>query len=224
MKRSLPSMAVLGVACVAALGVARSAGQSQPSSETSPAAATSSHPVAVLDLVRIFNECAQIRDLNETIRQKTEEITKEAEQRRQVIESKQFQLREAFQPDTPDYEVRRKELTRLNIEANVWFKMEEEEIERQRFHWTRIIYQQAVDTAAQVAKDRGFEVVIQRTEFRPFEIEQSVQTLRRLIQERAVIYNAPEIGITDEVIRRLDAGYVATGGKKQLGTATPPTP
>jgi Skp family chaperone for outer membrane proteins len=178
----------------------------------------------VLDLVRIFNECRQIKDLNDMIRQKTDEITKEAEQRRQVIESKQFQLREAFQPGTPDYEVRRKELMRLNIEANVWFKMEEEDIERQRFYWTRVIYQQSVDAAAQVAEDRGFEVVIQRTEFRPFEIEQSVQTLRRLIQERAVVYSVPEIGITDEVIRRLDAGYAATGGKKQLGTATPPTP
>jgi len=216
MSRRLLGIVVLGIAFVTAIGVAQSTGQSDTADAAPPAIAGAGHPVAVLDLIRVFNECAQINDLNEMIRRKTEEITKEANQRREVIENKRIELT-AFQPGKPDYEARRKDLTRLNIDANVWLKMAEEEIESERFHWTRIIYEQAERAAAKTAKERGYDAVLQRTEFKPFEIEQSVPALRRMIQERFVVYSVPEIDITDLVIRQLDAMYKAGDGKQRLG-------
>ncbi len=214
------------VTLVAAVGGAQSADQADSTAASPPPAADGRRPVAVLDLVRIFDECAQIKALNEIIQKKTEEITKEANQRREVIETKQFELKQAFRPGTQDYNVRRKELMQLNIDANVWFKLTEEEVEQDRFHWTRVIYEQAVSAAAEVARERGFDVVLQRTEFRPLDpgVEQNVQVLRRMIQERQLVYHVPEVDITDTVIRRLDAAYQAAGGKKQLdpGTGTKP--
>lgn len=200
------------------------AGASQGWGQPSPGVlAGADHAVATLDMVRIFSECAQIKALNEQIRRRTEEITKEAQMRREVIEGKQEELT-AFLPGTADYEDRRRALMKLNVDANVWFKMEEEAIEQDRFHWTRVIYQQAASAAGKVAKERGYDVVLQRMDFKPFEIEQRVQTLRRMIQERIVVYNVPEVDITDLVVRRLDAAYQAAGGKKQLGSPPKPKP
>jgi Skp family chaperone for outer membrane proteins len=193
------------------------AGASQGWGQPSPGlSAGGDHPVATLDMVRIFNECEQIKALNEQIRRRTEEVTREAQMRREVIEGKQEELT-AFQRGGADYEDRRRALMKLNVDANVWFKMEEEAIEQDRFHWTRVIYEQAVSAAGEVAKERGYGVVLQRMDFKPFEIEQRVQTLRRMIQERIVVYNVPEVDITDIVVRRLDSAYQASGGKKQLG-------
>ncbi len=223
MNRHFAAVIVFGIALVAVLGVARSMGQPGPTGSAPAAPAEACHPVAVLDLVRIFDECTQIKDLNDQIRLKTEEISKEATQRREVIESKQIELT-AFTPGKPDYETRRKELMRLNIEANVWFKMEEEAMEREKFNWTRTIYERAVSVAGQVAREHGYDVVLQRTEFKPSEIEQSVQILRRVLHERSVVYHVPEIDITDLVIRRLDAAYKAAGGTSQLGATAKPTP
>ena len=179
------------------------------------------HEVAVLDLVRIFNECAQITDLNQLIREKSDSFSKEAAQREKVIEDKQMEL-QAFKIGSADWEARRKDLVRLNIDANVWLKVTEQQVDQEKFDWTRIIYEQAIKVATDVAKERGYDAVLQRTEFKPQEIEPTVQNLRRVIQERAVLYNTPDIDITELVIRKMDADYKAAGGKKLLGS--PPAP
>jgi len=215
MDRNLAIVLAPAVIVLAVVGATRSAGQPTGSAPAAPAANDGRHGIAVLDLVRIFNECGQIKDLNEMIRRRTEEIDKEANQRRDVIQNKQQEL-SAFQPGKPDYETRRKDLTRLNVEANVWYKMQGDDVEREKFEWTRLIYEQAIAVAGEVAKEQGYGVVLQRVEFKPFEIEQTVQTLRRVIQDRTVIYSVPEIDISDQVIRRMDAAYSIGGGKKLI--------
>lgn len=206
---------VIGLALV----VTFSAAQSQPTA--SPASSGGNHRVAVIDLVRIFNECAQIQDLNEMMKQQTEAAAQEAQQRRKVIEDKQTELT-AFRPGSPDFLARRKDLVRLNIDANVWLKVTEQQMDQDKFDWTKVIYDKARQVIEQIAKERGYDVVLLRSEFKPDDIELAVQTLRRVIQERTVVFNVPEIDITDQVIRKLDADYKAAGGKKLLGGATTP--
>ncbi len=181
------------------------------------------HDIAVLDLVRIFNDCTQIQDLNQLIREKSDDFAKEATQRKKVIEDKQMEL-QAFKIGSPDWEVRRKDLVRLNIDANVWLKVTEQQVDQEKFDWTRVIYEKAVQVASDIAKERGYDVVLQKTDFKPMDIEQTVQNLRRVIQERTVIYNVPDIDITDLVIRRMNSDYQLAGGKKVLGSPGPVTP
>lgn len=217
MTRTLTSIGILLAVVVCGLLVTQSLGQPGGTAATKAAS-----PIAVVDLVRIFNECAQIKDLNEVIRQKRDDITREGNQRKEVIEGKQTAL-SAFQPGKADYETRRRELLRLNTDANVWFKLMEDEVDRDMFHWTRVIYEQTMEIAGQVARESGYAVVLHRSEFKPFEIEQSVQTLRRFIQDRSVVYNIPDVDITDIVVRRMDAAYAAGGGRKQLLPVEEPT-
>jgi Skp family chaperone for outer membrane proteins len=223
MNRGSTAIVLFCIAAVLGWGLAQSTGQvktTEAPSSASPRAAANS--LAVLDLVRVFAECDQIKNLNEMIRRKSEEVAAEASQRKKVIEDKREQLT-AFQSGTTDYDVRRKELMRLNIEANVWLKTSEDEVEGLKFEWTRIIYEKAVKAAGDLAEQRGIAAVIQRVEFKPDEIESNVQALRRMIQERTVIYNAPELDITDDVIRRLNVEYKTSGGKAQLIPSSQPT-
>jgi Skp family chaperone for outer membrane proteins len=223
MNRGLLVTLCLIVAGFSIWGATQSAGQVTPAdTPTAPAARHAASPIAVLDLVRVFNECQQIKHLNEMIRKRTDEATQEASQRKKVIEDKQEQLT-AFQPGTPDHDARRKDLMRLNIDANVWLKLTEQEVETQKFDWTRVIYEKSIKAAAELAQQRGHLAVVQKFDFKPEEIEANVQALRRMIQERTVIYNLPEIDITDDVIRKLDTEYEAAGGKKQLTPSSQPT-
>lgn len=207
---------VIGTGLVATISVA------QNTSSQTPATSSGGHRVAVVDLVKIFNECAQIQDLNELMKQQTEDAAKEAQQRRKVIEDKQTEL-SAFRPGSPDFLARRKDLVRLNIDANVWLKVTEQQMDQDKFDWTKVIYEKTRQVVDQIARERGYDVVLLRSEFKPDDIEQSVQNLRRVIQERHVIFHVPEVDITQLVTSRLDADYKAAGGKKQLGGA-PPTP
>jgi Skp family chaperone for outer membrane proteins len=223
MNRGSAAIVLLCIAAALGWGLGQSTGQDKPAelppSTNGASAATS---LAVLDLVRIFSECDQIKDLNEMIRRKTEAVSAEAAQRKKVIDDKREQLT-AFQSGTTDYETRRKDLLRLNIEANVWLKTSEDEVESQKFEWTRVIYEKAVRAASELAQQREIGLVIQRVEFKPDEIESNVQALRRMIQERTVVYNTPELDITDAVVRRLNAEYKAGGGKMQLYPTSQPT-
>ena len=56
-------------------------------------------------------------------------------------------------------------------------------VEQDRFIWTVKIYRQACDIAGTIAKERGIDIVIQRSDFKPDDIEQTVTALRKLFGE-----------------------------------------
>lgn len=208
---------IFGLVCVlaGAVLVTRTPGQSQVSSPNSCC-------VGVIDFVRIFNECAEIKDLNERIRQKETEVQAEASERKKKIADAKVTL-SAFTPGTKDHEQRRKELMRMNVEANVWFEMSKQDLEMQRFDWTRIIYEKSLKIAGEIARERGYDMVLQYKEFKPDIIEQTVTGIRRMIQDRAVIYAASELDITDSVIRRLDERYRTSGGIRPSSSSLSPS-
>ncbi len=207
MNRSILSIAIAAIVGIAALALAQNTGSESPAT---PPTATNGQ-IAVIDLVRIFAECAEIKGLNAKLNNEGTETKLEAEQRQARIEQKQKELT-AFEPGTSDYESRRKELLRLNIEANVWLKYKQEDIERRKFEWTELLYTRAQEVVAALAAERGYLSVVQRIDFKPAEVAPNVQALHRLIQERSVFWHAPEADITDEVIRRMDIAYKTSGG------------
>jgi len=162
---------------------------------------------ATVSFLRIFNEAAQIQDLNAQIRQREQAFEAEAKQRQERIKTLQTALA-AFKVGTADYESRRKELVNKNIEANTWFQVTEAEIEEMKHDWTKLIYEQSLDVIDKIAKERGYDAVLQHKEL-PSATERTVQGIRRIIQERDVVYQADAHNITDEVIRRLNMAYRA---------------
>jgi len=207
---------MLGCAACVIVGLVTSSGVSQPSAGT----VGGGRAAATIDVVRIFSDTAQIKDLNEHMRQKTEDYAAELKQRSESLNAKKLEL-QAFKPGTPDYDQRRKELLKMNAEAMAWSKATEEDLDLQKFDWTVEIYKLAIESAGKVAKDRGFDVVLQRTEFKPAELQdRNVQTLRSMIQSRVVIHAIPEVDITDDVIRTMDQHYKS----KPIMKAPTPTP
>ena len=214
----------LSLACGVCIivGLTASSGRSQPSI-TPTGGGGGAHSVATLDIVRIFSDTAQIKDLNEHMRQKTEDYTAELKTRSEALNTKKVEL-QAFKPGSADYEQRRKELIKLNAEAMAWSKATEDDLDMQKFDWTVEIYKLAIDSAGKVARARGFDVVVQRTEFKPAELtDRNVQALRAMIQNRTVIFSVPEVDITDDVIRAMDQTYKSKPAPRPTAPA-PSTP
>ena len=208
------------IAVASMIPVARSAGQSDNGSPS--AASKYGSRAAVLDIVRIFEECVRIKDLNEEMRKNMEDFRTEVNQRREAIADQKLRLG-AYRVGTEEYEKQRRELLRMNIELRNWAEITESDLERQRFDWTRIIYEQAAGASERIARDRGYDLVMLRTAFKPDDIaEQSVQGLRLAIQQRNVVFHAPGIDITDAVLERMDSEY-KTAGRPNRPTANPPT-
>ena len=189
----------IGVAfAVAALGRAQQG--------MSPAGGASNGRVAVVNLYRIFDETEQIADLNEQIRAREADFQAEAKRRQAAIEEMQAAIT-AFRPGTADHETRRKELVRQNIESNVWFQTTESDIERTKYEWTKLIYEKSLEITEQIARERGFDAVLQNKQYTPMMVDPNVTAMRRVIQDRTVVFFRDEIDITDEIIRRMNASY-----------------
>lgn len=214
---------VVSVAALIGAGTWASRLIGEPTPAGGGASPGSNSTVGVVDFVRIFNESDQIRDLNELIRKQEVEVQTEAKQRQEVIENKQIELA-AFKPGTPDYQSRRKELIRLGTEANIWLKVAEQDLESQKFDWTRMIYEKAVEIVGVLSKERGYSVVLQYKAFTPDDTDQTLATIKRMIQDRGVVYADKNADVTDEVLRRLNEFYRSTGGKKQLSPSTADAP
>jgi Skp family chaperone for outer membrane proteins len=180
---------------------------------------TSDHgPVAVIDVVKVFNGYRQTQDLNEEFEKRRRQVQEELDARDATLDTKAREL-EAFHPDSADYNQRRRELQRLRIDRENYMRFAEMEVRDLFRDWTRRTYDEICQTAADVARERGFEMVLAREE-----LEQDLPdatALKQQIRSRKVIYFDPASDITDQVLDRLNQSYEQKGKRPELGPITP---
>ncbi len=169
--------------------------------------------VGVVDLVRVFNDFEQTKALNAEL----------GRHKRQVIEEKQVkeedlaverQTLQGFAPDSAEYRKRRQVFEKMVIEYRVWMAVKAESLEEQHRMWIERTYATATRCIADVAKEKGIQVVITREE-----LDTSVQetnVLRTQILNRKVVYYDPALDLTSEVLTRLNDAFIKAGGAKSI--------
>ena len=83
--------------------------------------------MAVLDLARVFEEYEMTRDLEEMFDQKRRAAAEEAEQRRASMEQMRRALA-AFDPVSADFARREEDLTRAQVDFEVWSGLTEKRL------------------------------------------------------------------------------------------------
>ncbi len=174
--------------------------------------------LAVVDLVRVFNDFKQTKTLNAKMFDIRKQLTDEADKRQQEINA----LREAldgFAPDSADYHQRSQDLMRKRVDLEVWQRIQLEELGSHHLRWIKRTYQMVTDEVAKVAKARGYDLVVTREEMdepNTTDTSKLMQATMQQILNRKVVYSTPNIDITDEVLRSLDAEFDRRGGEKSL--------
>jgi len=178
--------------------------------------ATASGSVGVVDIIKVFEDCDQIKDLNQLLKEANESYQKESEARKKVLAQKETELA-AFAPDSPDYPPRRREFTRLSIEYNVWLQQSRADLAREHFNWTRVVYDECCKAVADVAASRGMSMVLQKRDFKPEAIpDDDVDKVRQMIHARNVVWSADGLDITDAVVKKMNERYRERGGRAKL--------
>ena len=169
--------------------------------------------VAVIDIVKVFNQYRQTLDLNEEFDRRRAEVQAEVDGRDLSIETKAKEL-EAFHPDSADYNKRRRELLRLRIDRENYMRVAEMDVRDLFRRWTEQTYEQICQAAGQVARERGFHIVIAREDLE--ENLPDANALKQQIRLRKVIYHDEKTDITEEVLSRLNRAYEQQGKKPEL--------
>lgn len=169
--------------------------------------------VAVVDLVRIFNEFDQTKVLNQKMSALEDELRGDEQRKTAEIESQRNAVK-AFAPDSAEYKKQNEILKRLMIDYQVWKNMKQEEVAAAHLRWINRTYKTVEDEVANIAKSQGFQLVITREEL-DTSINDSKVMLKQIVS-RKVLFSDPSVDLTDEVLARLNAAFHKAGGAKTI--------
>lgn len=169
--------------------------------------------VAVVDMTKVFNECQQIKDINDILQRRGAEFRTQIQKSQETIEQKEAEL-EAFARGSKEYVERFKEWVQLQVDYATSVKVHQRKLLRNQTLWTRKTYYSTVEAVEELAKARGLSLVLYRDEMEL--ATDDINELERRLRSRKVIYSAAALDITQEILDKVDGNYKAAGGAKAL--------
>jgi len=201
-KRSITVITAVSALIIGAI-LARTQGQAPP--REAPQASPTR--VAVCDIQLVLRECKAYKQVDAEFFAKAKAFAMEDKKRLEKIRQLK-QVLENLNPNSKQYEQTLAELDRLSIERPVLAKLEEKAARRRSRRQTERIYRQILSIVADIAKKRGYDVVISRESVDI--TSASAAELFDKIALRKCLYYSPRIDLTDEVLRKIDRIYEQT--------------
>lgn len=191
-KRTITSILIGAVAFGAVLGYGRAASQ--------PAA-----PAPKIGLVSIrdaFNGSKKHALYQAQAAKRQAQANAQLDQLNNEMETEESELKK-LKPGSADY------LQQLQVALEKRAKLQtQQEVVKQQWllegkNWLEAVYQEVLKAAEAVAKERGLDFVLERTEPK---FPMSNEELRLTISTHKVLYGAGAVDLTNDVIARIDAG------------------
>ncbi len=167
---------------------------------------TGSVKVAVINLPEVserYNKTADLELHFEGIRKKLNEQRNAMSAK---VEKMARSLQEELKPGTEAFDKRRKEVAMQEAELQWFVEAEGKKVEQGLADALRKIFTDIRAVVADVARDRGFDIVLASDRV-PDNAPSSPGQVRQHILLQKVIYWNPNVDITDEVVQRLNARY-----------------
>lgn len=183
------------------------------SARGSNAAGSAESSVAVVDVIRIFNEYQRQIDLNDELQAIRGNLNLEAQTRRERLQNLQQEV-DQMSPTDPARKAKLDEAVRLQIEFKNWFEINEAAMTRELAVWTEKVYSEINEVAGEVAREQGVDVMLYKSVYQPGNPDP--QMVREQIRQRQVIYASPNADLTQQTLDRLNAKYRAQPKTKML--------
>ena len=180
-----------------------------------PADAQAQSNIGVVNLARVFAEYQMTRDLEMKFEQERRSMMSDAEQRRSVMNEKRQGLA-PFKPGSQAYVDRSDELTRLEVEYEVWLSINERQLKREHKHSLVRIYDRVRSVVKEMADSRQIDVVLTYDEIDDSAPDSNAMRQQILLQK--VLYAQDRVDLTESVLQRLNEQYGQQIGQTGGGT------
>jgi Skp family chaperone for outer membrane proteins len=197
--KSKPTQWVAGSLAVAVMAVAVAVGQNAMQAE--PTA------VAVVNVRDVFNALQQKQDIEADLKQKFQQFEQKRQQRQQNIQQMRKNLN-VLQPGTDNYKEQRQKIERAVVDFKAWQQYRQQKLERRRGVEMQNLYRKVAQTAGQVAKDNGYDIVLYDEGEADFNFQNSKQ-LSTMIRMRKVLWSSDKLNISDQVRTRMNNQYTS---------------
>jgi Skp family chaperone for outer membrane proteins len=167
--------------------------------------------IAVANPIRILNELAETKEINQSMETEQGSYKQQAVVREQKLKEVQAQ-RDALKSDSPQYLELNKQLVTLRTEAQAWQQQTQLELARKFRDQARRMNDKISAAISEIAKAEGYDLVLadQKPELTDAQIEQMTPPqLLNVLFGRNLLYRNDTTDITQKVIAKLDAAYSA---------------
>ncbi len=162
--------------------------------------------VAVINLPEVSERYHRTADLERHFEEIRKSLNEKRDAKNAKIEKMARSLQEELKPGTEAFDKRRKELAMLQAELQWFVEAEGKKVEQGLAEALRKIYKDIQAVVADVARDRGVDIVL-ASDTVPDETPSSPSQVRQHILLQKVVYWSPNVDITDEVVQRLNTRY-----------------
>jgi Skp family chaperone for outer membrane proteins len=176
---------------------------------SSRAAAQTSGKIATANVMKIFNEIQETKDLNAKMQNEVKNVDAQNTEKKQKLRDLQA-ARDALKPDSSNYEQKNQEWTQAIIEYQTWFQIQQVNLARTQKLQTISLFNKIQAAVNEVATQKGVDIVIaeQRPDLPMENFEQlKVEDVRNWINSRNVLFMNPSIDLSSDVIANLDQKY-----------------
>ncbi|HUS92270.1 MAG TPA: OmpH family outer membrane protein [Phycisphaerae bacterium] len=162
--------------------------------------------VGVCDLVEVFNNYQRAKDLTAQLNDRRQAIQAEGKKRSDAIDALRQEL-ENYKKGTKKYQETAHQIQWLGLQAQGWLKYQDGLAMEEHRELTKEMYEEIRAMIAQVAKQRGISMVLQR-EPGDLETDNTAELLRQIYNHK-VLYAAEDLEITEAVLLSLNQAYRA---------------
>lgn len=165
--------------------------------------------VAVVDLVKVFNDFDQTKAVNEKMKEYRDKLAQEADRKMAEIKAEEDAL-EKMNPTSPDRQARMQKVKRMRLEYNVWESLEKDFVSDQYVAWVKKTYQAVTDGISDVARKQGVQLVLTQEQ-----VDTTVSKPEVLLQQilnRKVVFADDSVDLSAEVLATLNATFAKNGG------------
>jgi Skp family chaperone for outer membrane proteins len=159
--------------------------------------------IGVVSIKRVFDESKKYASFEEEMTSEREQVLAQLEKARADIEAEKAGLK-TLKPGSTEYMGQVKVLIEKQAKLDAEQEFQQQRIVVKRRQWVEQMHSDIVRTAAEVAKKRGLDLVLQNSEIDIAGVPDDMLVLS--ILARTVMYAGGCVDITDEVMAQLDAG------------------
>ena len=167
---------------------------------------------AVVDVQEVFNNLDEKAAVEADIARQAESLNREDQERQSEIKALRSDL-SVLSPESDAYQQTRTEVQRKLIEYQSWKEFSRQQLEREKTIRMEALFREIVAAVEQVAQSNGYDLVIQKDDGRNLRSADNQQQLTALILQRKVLYAAPQLNITDQVIQVTNNAYNNRSGQ-----------
>ena len=165
--------------------------------------------IATFDLEKTFNALEEKKAADAQLKRLAEDMKKESEKSAKKLKAMETEL-EDLQPGTAKHKEMMENLAEggHNYQAQVEFFRAKMDIDGARM--MRQVYASIRLAAEQLAKERGYSVVLVNDSITPIP-PGTVEEVTRQISARRMVYASPQVDVTEELISRMNSAFKTAG-------------